>query len=113
MPLVFLGGSLAPVGGHNPFEPALIGAAILHGPHVGTFGEIYRALAQAGGSLAVADAAALARAASDLLSDPALTRDMARAASSAAASLGGARDRTLAAIEPYLPPAGDAGDALW
>ncbi|MBV9522983.1 MAG: DUF374 domain-containing protein, partial [Alphaproteobacteria bacterium] len=29
---VFLGGSLTPVGGHNPFEPALLGCAILHGP---------------------------------------------------------------------------------
>ena len=36
-PIVFIGGSLVRHGGQNPIEPAKLGAAILHGPHVGEF----------------------------------------------------------------------------
>ena len=36
-PLVFVGGSLFPLGGHNPLEPARLGALALHGPHVEAF----------------------------------------------------------------------------
>ena len=46
-PVSFVGGSLVPVGGHNPFEPAALGSAILHGPHVENFEEIYARLATA------------------------------------------------------------------
>ena len=31
--IAFIGGSLVPVGGHNPLEPAMIGAFPLWGPH--------------------------------------------------------------------------------
>jgi 3-deoxy-D-manno-octulosonic-acid transferase len=59
-PVSFVGGSLAAVGGHNPFEPAALGSAILHGPHVDNFADIYERLRAAGGSREVADAEALA-----------------------------------------------------
>ena len=39
--LAFIGGSLVPHGGQNPIEPAKLGAAILHGPHVHNFTEVY------------------------------------------------------------------------
>ena len=42
----FVGGILVDVGGHNPFEPALLGSAILHGPHVRNFVDGYRRLAR-------------------------------------------------------------------
>ncbi len=47
-PVSLIGGSLVPVGGHNPFEPAALGSAILHGPHVENFADIYARLAGAG-----------------------------------------------------------------
>ena len=47
-PVSFVGGSLVPVGGHNPFEPAALGSAILHGPNVANFADIYARLAEAG-----------------------------------------------------------------
>ena len=50
----FVGGSLVDIGGHNPFEPALLGSAILYGPHVRNFLDGYR-------RLAAADAAVLVR----------------------------------------------------
>lgn len=40
----FIGGSLVPVGGHNAYEPALHGSAILHGPMVGNFSDLYARL---------------------------------------------------------------------
>lgn len=49
----FVGGSLVEVGGHNPFEPALLGSAILYGPHVRNFIDAYRRLASAGAAVLV------------------------------------------------------------
>ncbi len=40
--LVFVGGSFAPVGGHNVLEPAAAGACIVTGPHTQNFDEIVR-----------------------------------------------------------------------
>ncbi len=75
----FVGGSLVDVGGHNPFEPALLGSAILYGPHVRNFIDGYR-------RLAAADAAVLVRNEAEL--DEALVVTMApdRAAAMAAAA---------------------------
>lgn len=41
---VFLGGSIANIGGHNPFEPIAMGCAIVTGPNVYNFSEIYNRL---------------------------------------------------------------------
>jgi len=40
-PVAFVGGSLVPVGGHNPFEPLALGCAVMHGPQVANFAESY------------------------------------------------------------------------
>lgn len=58
-PVSFVGGSLAEVGGHNPFEPALLGSAILHGPHVRNFADGYARLGGARAAAEVRDAASL------------------------------------------------------
>jgi 3-deoxy-D-manno-octulosonic-acid transferase len=97
----FVGGSLVEVGGHNPFEPALLGSAILHGPHVRNFADGY-------GRLGAAQAAALVRDESELAS--ALTATLApdRAAAMAAAAWdamsAGAEvtDRVLEVVGGYL-----------
>ena len=101
-PIVLMGGTLVPIGGHNPIEPAKLGAAILHGPHVHTATEIYEALDRARGAAMVKDSATLARAVSELLSNTALTRDMARAAGEAVQALGGAVDRTMHSVDPFI-----------
>lgn len=64
----FMGGSLVPVGGHNPLEPAAHGIPVLTGPHIGNFVEVYAALAP--GALTVADAGELLAGARALLADP-------------------------------------------
>ncbi len=68
-PIVFLGGSLEPIGGHNPFEPAQAGAAVLTGPHVTNFAETYAPLLRTGGAVEVSDASSLAQAVQRWLRD--------------------------------------------
>jgi 3-deoxy-D-manno-octulosonic-acid transferase len=101
-PLVFMGGSLVTHGGQNPIEPGKLGAAILHGPHVWNFTDVYATLDEAGGAVQAEDAKALAQTASDLLWDTARLREMARIAHDTVMKLGGAADRTLVELEPYL-----------
>jgi 3-deoxy-D-manno-octulosonic-acid transferase len=101
-PIVFVGGSLASHGGQNPVEPIKLGAAILHGPHVWNFAEIYSALDAAGGAEQVSDAGKLAIRVRAWLADPRERTAVVKAAGETVATLGGALDRTLAALDPYL-----------
>jgi 3-deoxy-D-manno-octulosonic-acid transferase len=101
-PIVFIGGSLVRHGGQNPIEAAKLGAAILHGPHVWNFGEIYSALDAAKGAEQVEDAGQLASHVAAWLTDSRLRGGVATAALRTVEDLGGALDRTLAAIDPYL-----------
>lgn len=59
---VLMGGTFGPVEGHNPWEPARLGAAVLHGPRTANFAADYAAVDAAGAALPVADADALAAA---------------------------------------------------
>ncbi|MGV6811459.1 MAG: 3-deoxy-D-manno-octulosonic acid transferase [Brevirhabdus sp.] len=59
-PISFMGGSLAKIGGHNPFEPAALGSAILHGPHVTNFMDIYERMTHAGAARLVSSTDELA-----------------------------------------------------
>ena len=83
-PIVFVGGSLASHGGQNPIEPIKLGAAILHGPHIWNFAEIYAALDEAHGAEQVMDVGKLAVRVGAWLKD---ADERARVGS------GGARDR--------------------
>lgn len=112
-PLVFMGGSLVPHGGQNPIEPARLGAAVLHGPHVGNFADIYRALDEGGGALATANAEELAATVGDLLGRPARLREVARRGTATLERFTGALARTLDALAPYLPPPREPREALW
>jgi 3-deoxy-D-manno-octulosonic-acid transferase len=101
-PIVFMGGSLASHGGQNPIEAVRLGAAVLHGPHVWNFAEIYATLDAARGAELVADEAALTARLGDWLATSATRKDVADAAAVTVDRLGGALKRTLAALDPYL-----------
>jgi 3-deoxy-D-manno-octulosonic-acid transferase len=58
--LAFVGGSLAPRGGHNILEPAVHGVPVLVGPHTENFRDIVGRFRAAGALRVVADADALA-----------------------------------------------------
>jgi 3-deoxy-D-manno-octulosonic-acid transferase len=101
-PVVFMGGSLVPHGGQNPIEAVKLGAAVLHGPHVSNFAEIYTALDGVRGADQVADAARLAAQATTWLKDSDDRKRVVAAGQAAVEALGGALERTLAALDPYL-----------
>lgn len=67
--LVFVGGSLVPVGGHNLLEPASLGVATLFGPHMSNFREIAAMSVSYASARQVADAAALSSEAVSLFHD--------------------------------------------
>ena len=101
-PIVFMGGSIAAHGGQNPIEPAKLGAAILHGPNVWNFAEIYSALDAAHGAEEVTDVGKLVVRLGALLRDASARAALVRAGRETVNQLAGGLDRTLAALEPYL-----------
>ncbi len=101
-PIVFMGGSLATHGGQNPIEPAKLGAAILHGPNVWNFAEIYLALDAVQGAEQVTDVGRLTVRMGALLKDPDARAALVAKGRETVDLLGGALDRTVAALEPYL-----------
>ena len=100
--IVFMGGSLVEHGGQNPIEAVKLGAAVVHGPHVFNFSDIYEMLDCAGGARKAETQEALVKQIGQLLANPESRETMVAASSSVVAELGGALDRTLAALEPYL-----------
>lgn len=102
-PISFVGGSLAPIGGHNPLEPARLGSAILFGPHQFNFQEVSDALRSAGAAEEVEDAAALASAIMALRKEPRLRSTMVEAAARVAAAETSVLDHVLAAVEKLVP----------
>jgi len=101
-PIVFMGGSLAKHGGQNPIEPIRLGAAVLHGPHIWNFAELYATLDRAHGATLVADEEALTTKLGEWLADQSVRTAVAQAGAEAVEQLSGALERTLAAIDPYL-----------
>ncbi len=103
-PISFVGGSLQPIGGHNPFEPAALGSAILHGPYVTNFVDIYQRLTGAKAARLVSGPDTLSEAVHELLS-PDRAAAMAGAAWDVVSAGAEVTDRALAMILDRL----DAG----
>jgi 3-deoxy-D-manno-octulosonic-acid transferase len=101
-PIAFMGGSLAHHGGQNPIEAIRLGAAVIHGPHVWNFADIYASLDAAHGAEQVADEEALAARLGVWLAAPAVRQATADAAAATVQKLSGALERTWTALDPYL-----------
>jgi 3-deoxy-D-manno-octulosonic-acid transferase len=102
--VVFVGGSLVDVGGHNILEPAVFGKPILFGPHMQNFREIAESFLRHGAARQVASAAALADALEELLADPVACARLGAAARALVEANRGAGARTLAIVGRLLPP---------
>jgi 3-deoxy-D-manno-octulosonic-acid transferase len=101
-PIVFMGGSLIRHGGQNPVEAVKLGAAILHGPHISNFAEIYAALDRARGAELVPDASSLSTHLNTWLRNTEERKRVVAAAQITVKALGGALERTISALEPYF-----------
>lgn len=95
--LAFVGGTISPVGGHNPLEAARAGALVLHGPHVQNARKSYEIL-DAAGAKVVRSSGEIVDAWRKAILDPLSTRRAGAALASAAARESGALGRTLALI---------------
>lgn len=104
-PVTCICGSFSPVGGHNLFEPAQGGSAILHGPLYANFAEIYAEFDGAGAAKEVAGASPLAQAVLEMLEDPKIKTQMTKRAE----KLVMAQDRGLAELEQELSKALELG----
>jgi 3-deoxy-D-manno-octulosonic-acid transferase len=106
MDLVFVGGSLQAIGGHNVLEPAASGVPVVVGPHTAHFADSIRTLKDAGGLLEVVDAKALQSAVLDLLGDDSCRNAMAAANLACVAGNRGAVQKTKARVSPCLGTSG-------
>jgi 3-deoxy-D-manno-octulosonic-acid transferase len=104
--VAFVGGSIAARGGHNPYEPAMLDVAMLHGPDTANFAEEYAVLSASGGARMVPDGAAMGRALATLLADPGARLEMSMAARGALGDGAEALDKVMALLGPVLPGAG-------
>jgi 3-deoxy-D-manno-octulosonic-acid transferase len=103
-PFALIGGSMTPVGGHNPIEAVKLGCGVITGPHWHNFPEVYQALAEAGGCRFVTSPEDLLQTVRALYDDPASLSIMKANADNSVRELSGALSRTMAALEPLLPP---------
>src|SRR5215212_4220189 len=101
-PIVFMGGSLVEHGGQNPIEAIKLGASVIHGPHVFNFTDVYEALDAAGGARRADTQEALVKQFGQMLADPKAREAVLTASERVVGQLGGALERTLSALEPYL-----------
>ena len=100
--LVFVGGTLVPVGGHNVLEPAWSGRSAVFGPSTANVNEAATALVEAGGAYRVPDASALCRVVATALADSAELARRGAAAHGVVSAHRGAAERSAAFIEAAL-----------
>jgi 3-deoxy-D-manno-octulosonic-acid transferase len=111
--VVFVGGSLVPVGGHNILEPAVYGKPIVFGPHMQNFAEIAETFLAGQAAIQVRSGRELEDALIELLSKPDTRVRLGDRARALVEANRGARERSLAAIAALLPaPAMATGNIL-
>jgi 3-deoxy-D-manno-octulosonic-acid transferase len=103
--VVFVGGGLAALGGHNLIESIAAGKPTLVGPHMFNFAEAAANALAAGAAVEVADAHQLVATAAALLRDPARRNSMHSAALAFHAAHGGALERLWTWLAPQLDAA--------
>jgi 3-deoxy-D-manno-octulosonic-acid transferase len=99
---VFVGGTVAPLGGHNVLEPATFAKPVAFGPHTETVAEAAAALLAADGAVRVHAPRDLAAHWAYCLDHPEAAREMGARAQSVVATGQAVLDRTWALLEPFL-----------
>jgi 3-deoxy-D-manno-octulosonic-acid transferase len=97
-----LGGTLAPVGGHNPLEAAAAGVPVVTGPHIANVPELVATLQAAGGLIVADDAESMARHLARLLVDREESQRRGEAARQTLEAHRGATARTIEHLQELL-----------
>ena len=99
----FIGGSLAPLGGQNLLEAAAVGTPVVFGPSMFNFSDISRMAIERGAGRRVQDAAELADAIGDYLTNPRVCRVAGDAGRLMVAANRGALLKTIALVKRVCP----------
>jgi 3-deoxy-D-manno-octulosonic-acid transferase len=105
--VAFVGGSLAPIGGHNLLEPAALGRPVVTGPHLFHTQDIAAKFENLGASISVNDATELGAAVADLFADEDRANDIGHRGLEIVQQNKGALDRLLQLLEPHLVKVAD------
>ncbi len=100
--ITFVGGSLVPVGGHNPMEPAGLGKPVVMGQYLRNIDDIAARFVANGGLLRVESPVALAAGLASLCQSIQLRQQLAAAALQTMAENRGALKLTLQLIDGAL-----------
>jgi 3-deoxy-D-manno-octulosonic-acid transferase len=98
----FIGGTLAPKGGHNPLEPARFGVPVAVGPSMHNFRDMAERFDKAQAWRRVKDAEELAKVWGEWIADPEAAREQGGRALRLLEENRGALGRTLEMLEPVL-----------
>ena len=100
--LIFIGGSLVPVGGLNPLEPLFFKKCVFFGPYMFHFSEISRRLVEEGGAIQANGIEDLATHMKRLLKDDRTRRDIGERGYRFLQKHRGATERTFQEIRNFL-----------
>ena len=100
--VIFVGGTLVNVGGHNLLEPVAYRKPVLFGPHVQNTHEVADALKTTGGGIEISGVSDFHRWARDLLKDGKLRERLGNRAFDVILRNQGATERNLAIVERFL-----------
>jgi 3-deoxy-D-manno-octulosonic-acid transferase len=100
--VVFVGGSLVPIGGHNVMEPAALGLPVCFGPHMHNFVDAGERLLRAGAGWRINDAGELAAWVQEMFADPDLRDRASTAGRQVMMTNRGAVRRLMAAVSDLL-----------
>lgn len=102
--VVVMGGAFGHgIGGHNPLEPARLGAPVVTGPDIANHAEVFAEMTAGGAVLQVHDEAGLTAVLAMLLEDAPRRAAMGAAGLAFAEAQNGQLDLALEAIRPLLP----------
>jgi 3-deoxy-D-manno-octulosonic-acid transferase len=100
--VIFVGGSLVGVGGHNVLEGALLKKPVLFGPHMQNFKDIAQMLLNAGGGRCVSNQEELLGAVRELLQNELLRETMGQNGYASLEKNRGASEQTLAIVDQAM-----------
>jgi 3-deoxy-D-manno-octulosonic-acid transferase len=100
--LVFVGGSLVPIGGHNPLEPLFFRKCVFFGPYMSNFFEISSRLVEAGGAIQVSGKEELFSQWKHLLFDERACSELGERGYQFIQKHQGATERMVEEIRPFL-----------
>jgi 3-deoxy-D-manno-octulosonic-acid transferase len=100
--IAFVGGSLAPKGGHNLLEPAFFGIPVLFGPYTYNFTTMSELMIKYRAGKMVADESELLSVMGELLAQKSKRNEIGRRAKKFVEQNQGALDKVMGILEPYI-----------